>query len=41
MKRLQELMAAGDGLNEGANEPPIDPNLEGFQGGNEGESAED
>ena len=40
MKRLQELMAAGDGLNEGANELPIDLNLEGFQGGNEG-SAED
>ena len=38
MKRLQELVAVGDGLTEGAgtSETPIDPNLEGLQGGNEG-----
>ena len=41
MKRLQELMAGGDGLTEGATESgasktPIDLNLEGLQGGNEG-----
>ena len=40
MKRLQELMTAGDNLTGGASEPPIDPNLEGSQSGNEG-SAED
>ena len=41
MKRLQELVAVGDGLTEGAtesgaSETSIDLNLEGLQGGNEG-----
>ena len=41
MKRLQELVAVGDGLTEGAtesgtSETPIDLNLECLQGGNEG-----